>query len=113
MIKKKILVADDKPEIRESVVFILEENGYEIYQAANGDECLRKVAAYKPDLVITDVMMPGKSGYHFLQELRDLPAPISKTPLIVMSGKASVKDMFEGWRIEAFLGKNTGARRSA
>ena len=56
---KIILVVDDEPDIRESVKMILEMNGYSVVMAIDGDDCLAKVAEYKPDLILLDIMMPG------------------------------------------------------
>ena len=56
---KKILVVDDEPDIRNSVKLILEKEGYEVAIAVNGDDCLKKLAKSKPDLILLDIMMPG------------------------------------------------------
>ena len=59
---KKILIADDEPDILEILSFNLTAEGYEIITAKNGDEALDKAKQYMPDLIILDVMMPGKNG---------------------------------------------------
>ena len=59
---KKILIADDEPDILEILQFNLEEDGYEVATANNGREALEIAKAFKPDLIILDVMMPYKNG---------------------------------------------------
>lgn len=73
---KKILFADDDAEIREVVRVLLESEGYEVIEAANGDEAVR-LADDTLDLIILDVMMPGRSGVSACVELRrSLTVPI-------------------------------------
>lgn len=80
-LSKKILIADDEPDIIEILSFNLKEEGYEVFTARNGDEALEKAAKTKPDLIILDVMMPGKSGIEVCNILRTQPA--SNTTLII------------------------------
>ena len=70
---KKILVADDEPNIVAAVEFLLQRNGYEVHVARNGDEALRLVEAHHPDLVLLDVMMPLRSGYEVCMRMRERP----------------------------------------
>ena len=59
MLMKKILVVDDEPDVRETVKIILEQKGYKVYTAADGDECIKKLNKETPDLILLDIMMPG------------------------------------------------------
>ena len=70
---KKILVADDEPNIVAAVEFLLQRSGYEVHVARNGDEALRLVEAQQPDLVLLDVMMPLRSGYEVCMRMRERP----------------------------------------
>ena len=56
---KKIIVVDDEGDIRETVKAILEKEGYQVTLAVSGDDCLKKLAKEKPDLILMDIMMPG------------------------------------------------------
>jgi len=67
---KKILIADDEPDIIEILQFNLEEDGYEVAVAFNGQEALEKAKIFKPDLIILDVMMPYKNGIETCKALR-------------------------------------------
>lgn len=71
---KKILIADDAENIRELVRVSLEDEGYELFEAKDGNEALAKARQLKPDLMILDVMMPGKTGYMVCEELKKEPA---------------------------------------
>lgn len=67
---KKILIADDEPDILEIIGFNLANNGYEVYTAVNGDEAIEKANLIKPDLIILDIMMPKKTGVDVCKILR-------------------------------------------
>lgn len=70
---KKILIADDEPDILEILSFNLKGEGYEVITAKNGDEAIEKAKQSKPDLIILDVMMPGKNGIEVCNILRTQP----------------------------------------
>jgi len=70
---KRILVVDDEPDIVEILRYNLEKEGYQVDTAANGKEALEKVAQFKPDLAILDVMMPQMTGVEVCQLLRSKP----------------------------------------
>ena len=68
---RKILVVDDDPDIYEAVDMILTSRGYKVVSAHDGEEGLAAVRAEKPDLMILDLLMPRKSGFAVLRELRE------------------------------------------
>ena len=70
----KILIADDEPDILEIIEFNLQANGYDVSTAKNGDEAFEKAKKILPDLVIMDIMMPGKNGIEVCNLLRMMPA---------------------------------------
>jgi CheY-like chemotaxis protein len=80
--KRRILVVDDDPGIRRTLEIALSKAGYEVLQAQDGEEATRVWHEAAPDLVITDVHMPKKSGLLLIQDLRDHN---SSTPIIVMT----------------------------
>jgi two-component system alkaline phosphatase synthesis response regulator PhoP len=71
---KKILIADDEPDILEILEFNLSAEGYEVTTAKNGDEAIEKAKKIAPDLIILDIMMPGKTGIEVCNLLRMMPA---------------------------------------
>src|SRR5579872_1887865 len=76
-----VLIADDNRDIRETLVLILSHEGHRVLTAANGAEALELAQTKRPDLIITDVLMPTIDGYEFVRQLRSEPA-IAHTPVI-------------------------------
>src|SRR6185312_3536303 len=68
--KRTILIADDEPDILEILHFNLFSEGYEVIRATNGNEAVDLAKKHKPDLIILDVMMPGKTGFQVCKILR-------------------------------------------
>jgi len=68
------LIADDEPDILEIIEFNLQAQGYDVTTAKNGDEAFEKAKQVKPDLIILDIMMPGKNGIEVCKMLRMIPA---------------------------------------
>ena len=71
---RTILIADDEPDILEIISYNLQAEGYEVITAKNGNEALELAKHNKPDLIILDVMMPGKTGFEVCKILRTLPS---------------------------------------
>jgi len=71
---KKILIADDEPDILEIIQYNLQNEGYEVATAKNGNEAIDLAKKFKPDLIILDIMMPGKNGIEVCNILRLQPA---------------------------------------
>jgi two-component system, OmpR family, alkaline phosphatase synthesis response regulator PhoP len=78
---KKILIADDEPDILEIIQYNLHAEGFEVITAKNGNEAIEKAKKHLPDLVILDIMMPGKTGMEVCNVLRS--QPIFKNTLII------------------------------
>jgi DNA-binding response OmpR family regulator len=70
--QKTILVVDDEPDIRDSVKTILEYKGYKVVTAEDGDKCLKKLREIKPDLILLDIMMPGKPVDEIVKQITDI-----------------------------------------
>ncbi len=83
-IVKKILIADDEPDILEIIQYNLQSEGYEVVTAKNGDEAIDMAKKNHPDLIILDVMMPGKNGMDVCNILRMQPA-FKETLIIFLS----------------------------
>ena len=91
----KILVVDDEPDMAESTELSLERGGHEVVVSHEGARALELMAVEQPDLVITDLKMPGLDGLQLLQELRTRKLD---TPVIVLTGYASVDSAVEAMR---------------
>ena len=84
---KKVLVVDDDTDVRLFSVTVLEENGYEPLEAANGEEGLKVIKKEKPELIILDVLMPRQSGIRLYRELKT-DKSFKDIPIIILSGIA-------------------------
>ena len=71
---KKILIADDEPDILEIIQYNLQAEGYDVVTAKNGNEAIDLAKKFQPDLIILDIMMPGKNGIEVCNILRLQPA---------------------------------------
>ena len=71
---KKILIADDEPDILEIIQYNLRNEGYEVVTAKNGNDAIDLAKKHQPDLIILDIMMPGKNGIEVCNILRMQPA---------------------------------------
>lgn len=71
---KKILIADDEPDILQIIQYNLTREGYEMATAKDGDEAITKAKSFQPDLIILDIMMPKKNGMEVCDILRSQPA---------------------------------------
>jgi CheY-like chemotaxis protein len=88
--KQRILVVDDDPGIRQTLQVALSNAGYEVLQARDGDEATRLWHEAGPDLVITDIHMPRKSGLLLIEDLR---ANGSVTPIIAMTDGGPARNL--------------------
>ena len=99
---KKVLIADDEPNIVTALEFLLKRNGYEVYIARNGEGALQLVEQHQPDLVLLDVMMPVKSGYEVCQRMRER-ADWRHIRIIMLTAKGRDVEINKGLSIGADL----------
>ena len=93
----RILVIDDEPEITEIVKTFLEESGYRVAVVNSPSEAVEKARAFKPDVVLLDIMMPGVDGYDICQQLKADPQ-FAGVPIIFLTGKDRTDDMGRSFR---------------
>ncbi len=98
--KKAVLVVDDEPYILKSMAFVLKRAHYEVLEATNGEEALEVLKEQKPSLVFLDVMMPKKSGYDVVQEVRSDP-DLADTFMVLLTAKGQDSDREEGLSLGA------------
>jgi CheY-like chemotaxis protein/anti-sigma regulatory factor (Ser/Thr protein kinase) len=96
----KILVIEDEAGVRDSIVDILNAEDFIVDSAANGEEGLRQIREFKPDLVICDVMMPVLDGFGVLQQIRQDPA-LATLPFVFLTAKAERGDFRSGMDLGA------------
>jgi DNA-binding response OmpR family regulator len=95
-----VLVAEDDEDILEMVVFDLEDEGYEVLTARDGDGALALALERTPDLVLLDVAMPGLDGYEVTRRLRAEEAT-KGTPVVLLTARAQVRDVILGFEAGA------------
>ncbi len=90
-----VLAVDDTPENLEILRMRLEAQGYDVVEAADGEEGLAKVRDLRPDLVLLDIMMPKRDGISVVREMKADP-DLRHIPVILVTAKADTKDVVEG-----------------
>lgn len=98
--KEKILIIDDSPEIILLLSHFLKESGYEIAEAENGEQGLKLVRSFKPDLILLDIVMPGIDGYAVCENIKADPC-LQDIPIIFLSARSEVADKIKGLAIGA------------
>jgi two-component system response regulator (stage 0 sporulation protein F) len=83
MTRTRVLVVDDEADARELMKSLLSLAGYEVDDAADGFSALAKVSRYRPDIVLTDLRMPGMHGVDLLQRIRRIHGDV---PVIIATG---------------------------
>ncbi|HUS67241.1 MAG TPA: response regulator [Kofleriaceae bacterium] len=96
----RVLIADDDPWILRMVANVLSKRGYEVESAHDGEEAFEKAMANKPDLLITDVMMPRMDGWTLVKALRSRPGT-AFLPVIFLTALSSDDDRIRGFRLGA------------
>ena len=91
----KILVVDDEMTVTRLLQSILTGRGYEVITASNGQEALEKYQSCQPDLILLDIIMPQMDGYTFVLEFKQRGGNFKKTPIIVLSTKDKMQDIFQ------------------
>jgi len=82
-----VLIVDDEPNIVLSLEFLMRQAGYDVRVARDGDAALAAVAERVPDLVLLDVMMPGRDGYEVCQAIRANPA-CARTRIVMLTARS-------------------------
>ena len=99
---KKVLIADDEPNIVAAIEFLLKQRGYDVYTAGDGGEALRAMERVVPDLVVLDIMMPQTSGYEVCQTIRKR-AEWRHIKILMLSAKGRDAEVVKGVAMGADL----------
>ena len=100
-----VLVVDDEPDIRATVAAMLEIEGYDVSEAANGADALHRVAERMPDVILLDMRMPILDGWGFAAELRRRG---HRTPIVVMTAARDAARWATEIAAAAFVAKPFG-----
>ncbi len=88
---KRVLLIEDEPNIIEAISFILSRDGWTVHTHEDGETAMTKVLALPPDLIILDVMLPGRSGFDILRDLRADPVT-KEIPVMMLTARGQAKD---------------------
>jgi DNA-binding response OmpR family regulator len=110
-VAKRVLIADDEPNIVISLEFLMGQVGYQTRVATNGQEALDLAASFRPDLVLLDIMLPAKSGYEVCQRLKSVPAT-RDIKVIIVSAKGRDVEVAKALELgaDAFIAKPFSTR---
>jgi len=97
---KKVLLIEDEPNIIEAISFLLSRDGFTVHIHEDGETAMDKVRAAPPDMIILDVMLPGKSGFDILRDLRNEPQ-MTELPVLMLTAKGQEKDRELAMRLGA------------
>ena len=87
----RVLLIEDEPNIIEAIRYILSRDGWHVHTHSDGGTAIEAVQSRLPDLVILDVMLPNRSGYDILTELRAAPET-KKLPVLMLTARGQSKD---------------------
>lgn len=106
MQKRKILLVEDEVTLRDTIEEILDFNNFNVRTAFSGENALEILKDWHPDLIISDVMMPGISGFDLIKAVKEIPV-ISQIPFIFLSAMVAEQEHKKGLDLgaEAFIAK--------
>ncbi len=96
----KILIADDEANIVISLEYLLKKAGYQVAIAADGEQAVQQALAFRPDLIVLDIMMPKKSGYEVCQGLRS-DSQFSALKIVMLTAKGRETEVAKGLALGA------------
>jgi CheY-like chemotaxis protein len=99
---KSILIVDDEYVVVEISKRRLEERGYEVYTAGNGNEAFLSLKTKIPDLILLDVQMPQMNGYSFIMEKVKIPE-YANIPVVVLTAYNEIEPLFQRHGVKAYL----------
>ena len=102
MTNKKILLADDEPQLALAIKIRLQSRGYQVTTASDGRQALDAMAKERPDLVLLDVLMPVMDGYFCLREINQRFGR-TKIPVIILTARDRMKELFDLEGIEDYV----------
>ncbi|NOD62702.1 MULTISPECIES: response regulator transcription factor [unclassified Ruegeria] len=103
---RKVLLIEDEPNIAEAIRFLLTREGWQVEIHGDGADALQVIQGAQPDLVILDVMLPGKSGMDILRDLREMEE-LSGLPVLMLTARGQSRDreMAENAGVSRFMTK--------
>ncbi|MEY1555898.1 response regulator transcription factor [Yoonia sp. R2331] len=99
---KRVLLIEDEPNIIEAISFILSRDGFTVHTHEDGTTAMEKLVRQTPDMIILDVMLPGRSGYDILRDVR-ATAETKDLPVMMLTARGQTKDRELAERLGATL----------
>lgn len=97
----KVLMADDEIEVLDIMARKVQEQGYDVIKASDGNDALEKIIRESPDVILLDINMPGRSGFEILKDVRENPTSSKWQPVIIVSARSDFDDLKRGYRFQA------------
>lgn len=94
--RRTVLVVDDEPDVLLLCRVNLEFEGYEVLEAADGEQAMEQIRAKRPDVVLLDVMMPKMDGWQVLTAVKADPE-LKSIPVVMLTAKVQDQDQIRGW----------------
>jgi len=88
---RKVLLIEDEPNIIEAISYLLSRDGWTVHTHSDGETAIEKVMQGVPELIILDVMLPGRSGYDILRDLRSRPST-ADVPIMMLTARGQARD---------------------
>lgn len=88
---RRVLLIEDEPSIIEAIRFILTRDGWAVQSHSEGSTALERIREFRPNVVVLDVMLPGKSGFDILAELRSDP-DLGSMPVLLLTARGQASD---------------------
>lgn len=98
--KKKILIIEDEKDLRFFIAQALKNEGFEVLEAINGEEGMEILKKEKPDLILLDLILPGMSGYEFLEMIKK-DSKLETIPVIILSNLGQEEEIERGLKLGA------------
>ncbi len=98
--RARILIADDEPNIVLSLEFLMRQSGYLVQSAADGDEALRCVGEFRPDLILLDIMLPRKNGFEVCHAIRENPL-CNDIKVVMLTARGREAEVSKGYALGA------------
>lgn len=96
-----VLCAEDEESLRTDICDELKEAGYAVLEAADGHEALAQITSARPDLILCDINMPGRSGFNILKVVREQRPDLAETPFVFLSALSHPHEIVDGKRLGA------------
>lgn len=100
ILSKRVLIADDEPNIVISLEFLLSRAGFEVASVANGEDALVAILRHRPDVLLLDVMLPGRDGFEVCQAIRQDPA-FATVKIVMLTAKGRATEVTKGLALGA------------